>query len=173
VFIVHARNAWLDGLSPKGNREVPPLRHDTVVQLKADFPHWTFVVNGGLHERAQIERELQRVDGVMLGRAAYHDPWRLIEWEGLAFGIERGPADRDDVESRMVSYMAQRAAHDGTPWTAIARHMMGLRLGQPGARRWRQVWSDHRIKALPPAAVADLAARARHDPLAETALTGA
>src|SRR5262245_10679541 len=74
VFIVHARNAWLDVLSPKRNREVPPLRHDTVAQLKADFPHCTFVVNGGLVERTQIERELARSDGVMLGRAAYHDP---------------------------------------------------------------------------------------------------
>ncbi len=174
VFIVHARNAWLDGLSPKRNREVPPLRHDTVVQLKADFPQWTFVVNGGLHERPQIEHELVRVDGVMLGRAAYHDPWRLIEWDRLAFGTERHPpSDRGEIESRMVDYMARRATHSGTPWTAIARHMMGLHLGQPGARRWRQVWSDHRLKTLPPAAVADLAARARHDPKAESALTAA
>ncbi|HEY6512969.1 MAG TPA: tRNA dihydrouridine(20/20a) synthase DusA [Burkholderiaceae bacterium] len=174
VFIVHARNAWLDGLSPKGNREVPPLRHETVVQLKADFPQWTFVVNGGLHEQPQIAQELARVDGVMLGRVAYHDPWRLVEWEGLAFGDERyPPADRDDIEARMVTYMAHRAAHEGTPWTAIARHMMGLRLGQPGARRWRQVWSDHGLKALPPAAVADLAARARHDPQTKQALTAA
>jgi tRNA-dihydrouridine synthase A len=172
VFIVHARNAWLHGLSPKDNREVPPLRHDTVAQLKADFPHWTFVVNGGLQQRGQIERELRRVDGVMLGRAAYHDPWRLIEWEGLAFGNEPA-AERDEVEWRMVAYMAQRAAADGTPWTSIARHMMGLRLGEPGARRWRQVWSDHRLRALPAQAVAELAARARHDPQTEPALTAA
>jgi len=154
VFIVHARNAWLDGLSPKRNREVPPLRHDTVARLKADFPQWTFVVNGGLMERPQIEHELARVDGVMLGRAAYHDPWRLIEWDTLAFdGGAQPPPDRDAIEQAMVGYMEQRATHDGTPWTAIARHMMGLRLGQPGARRWRQVWSDHRLRALPPGEV--------------------
>jgi tRNA-dihydrouridine synthase A len=153
VFIVHARNAWLKGLSPKGNREVPPLRHDTVARLKRDFPQWTFVVNGGLAQRAQIESQLGAVDGVMIGRAAYHDPWRLIEWEAGAFdATPNATRSRDTVEQAMVRYMEQRAAH-GTPWTAIARHMMGLRLGQPGARHWRQVWSDHRLRELPPAEV--------------------
>jgi tRNA-dihydrouridine synthase A len=161
VFIVHARNAWLDGLSPKRNREVPPLRRDTVAQLKADFPQWTFVVNGGLLERPHIEHELTRADGVMLGRVAYHDPWRLIEWEGLAFAHEPQPLpSRDTVELAMVRYMEHRATHDGTPWTAIARHMMGLRLGKPGARRWRQVWSDHRLRALRPGEVMQRARQA-------------
>ena len=150
VFIVHARNAWLDGLSPKRNRELPPLRHETVARLKADFPQWTFIVNGGLVERAQIERELARADGVMLGRAAYHDPWRLTEWEGCAFASEPAPRSRDVIEAQMVRYMERCAARDGTPWTSIARHIKGLRLGQPGARRWRQVWSDHRLRELPP-----------------------
>jgi tRNA-dihydrouridine synthase A len=159
VFIVHARNAWLDGLSPKRNREVPPLRPDTVAQLKRDFPQWTFVVNGGLAQTERVAEELRRVDGVMLGRAAYHDPWRLREWEAAAFGAEpRGPADRASVEQAMVRYMEQQAAAHGTPWTSIARHMMGLQLGQPGARRWRQVWSDHRLRALAPA---DVSAQAR------------
>jgi tRNA-dihydrouridine synthase A len=154
VFIVHARNAWLDGLSPKRNREVPPLRLDTVAQLKVDFPQWTFVVNGGLQERTQVEHELARMDGIMLGRVAYHDPWRLAEWDQLAFGAEcQPPPIREAIETSMVRYMEVRAAHDGTPWTAIARHMMGLRLAQPGARRWRQVWSDHRLRALPPSEV--------------------
>ena len=161
VFIVHARNAWLDGLNPKRNREVPPLRRDTVAQLKADFPQWTFVVNGGLLERPHIEHELTRADGVMLGRVAYHDPWRLIEWEGLAFAHEPQPLpSRDTVELAMVRYMEHRATHDGTPWTAIARHMMGLRLGKPGARRWRQVWSDHRLRALQPGEVMQRARQA-------------
>jgi tRNA-dihydrouridine synthase A len=164
VFIVHARNAWLDGLSPKRNREVPPLRHDTVAQLKADFPQWTFVVNGGLVERSQIEHELALVDGVMLGRAAYHEPWRLIEWEGLAFEpTRRQLPTRDTIELEMVGYMERCAAGDGTPWTAIARHLMGLRLGQPGARRWRQVWSDHRLRALPPGEVMRRAHQAMTD----------
>jgi tRNA-dihydrouridine synthase A len=164
VFIVHARNAWLDGLSPKRNREVPPLRHDTVARLKRDFPALTFVCNGGLANNADIERELARVDGVMIGRAAYHDPWRLREWQELAFGTSRSAdASPDDIECAMVSYMEQRLALDGTPWTAIARHMMGLRLGQPGARRWRQVWSDHRLRACAAAAVSQRARDAMAD----------
>lgn len=157
VFIVHARNAWLAGLSPKANREVPPLRHDVVARLKHDFPDRTFVVNGGLHDRAQIARELARADGVMIGRAAYHDPWRLREWEAVAFGAPPAAAPtRDEVELAMVRYMQQQQ-RDGTPWPAVARHMMGLRLGQAGARRWRQVWSDHRLRTLDPAEVSQCA----------------
>src|SRR5512143_1420140 len=144
VFIVHARNAWLDGLSPRRNREVPPLRHDTVARLKRDFPAWTFVLNGGLGEPEQLRMELARVDGVMIGRAAYHDPWRLREWEMLAFGSPPAEASRDDVEEAMVRYMTDQAQRHGTPWLAVARHMMGLRHGEPGARHWRQVWSDYR-----------------------------
>jgi tRNA-dihydrouridine synthase A len=168
VFIVHARNAWLDGLSPKRNREVPPLRPDVVVQLKRDFPHWTFVVNGGLTRTEQVARELARVDGVMIGRAAYHDPWHLREWEAEAFGIEPpGSVDRAAVEAAMVRYMHQQADGHGTPWTSIARHMMGLHLGQPGARRWRQVWSDHRLRGLAPC---DVSAQARQALVSEPAL---
>jgi tRNA-dihydrouridine synthase A len=154
VFIVHARNAWLNGLSPKGNREVPPLRHDTVAQLKHDFPYWTFVVNGGLTQADQVRCELQRVDGVMIGRAAYHDPWRLREWEAVTHAVRADASDRCVIEEAMVRYMEQQASAHGTPWTSIARHMMGLRLGQPGARRWRQVWSDHRLRDWAPARVA-------------------
>jgi tRNA-dihydrouridine synthase A len=158
VFIVHARNAWLNGLSPKGNREVPPLRHDTVSRLKRDFPQRTFVVNGGLTQTDHVQRELQRVDGVMIGRAAYHDPWRLHEWEAAAFGTVPAVApDRRQIEAAMVRYMERQARAHGTPWTSIARHMMGLQLGQPGARRWRQVWSDHRLRDWTPAQVAQRA----------------
>ena len=161
VFIVHARNAWLQGLSPKGNREVPPLRHDTVAQLKRDFPQWIFVVNGGITQTERVASELARVDGVMIGRAAYHDPWRLREWEAAAFGGAPDVTDdRARVEQAMVRYIEQQAAAHGTPWTSIARHMMGLHLGQPGARRWRQVWSDHRLRALGPARVSVLARQA-------------
>ncbi|WP_119287339.1 tRNA dihydrouridine(20/20a) synthase DusA [Azohydromonas sediminis] len=153
VFIVHARNAWLQGLSPKQNREVPPLRYEVVYRLKRDFPALTIVLNGGVTDDAQIEAHLQHVDGVMVGREAYHHPWRLAGWDARFFG-EAGPApaDRDAVERQMVEYMTRQAAA-GVPWPHVARHMLGLMNGVPGARRWRQVWSDHRLRRETPEAV--------------------
>jgi tRNA-dihydrouridine synthase A len=154
VFIVHARNAWLKGLSPKENREVPPLRYGVVQALKRDFPALTFVVNGGLTELAQIDEQLAAVDGVMWGREAYHHPWKMAEWDTRFLGAaEPAAASREQVEQSMVDYMAREQRTRGTPWHSIARHMMGLYNGVPGARRWRQVWSDHRIKAQAPADV--------------------
>jgi tRNA-dihydrouridine synthase A len=154
VFIVHARNAWLRGLSPKENREVPPLRHAVVAQLKRDFPRLRFVVNGGITDAAQIEQQLKLVDGVMVGREAYHHPWSMAAWDSGWLGAPAAPqVTRESVESAMVVYMEREAAQRGTPWSAIARHMMGLYNGTPGARRWRQVWSDHRLKGQPPRAV--------------------
>jgi tRNA-dihydrouridine synthase A len=158
VFLVHARNAWLKGLSPKENREVPPLRYAMVHQLKRDFPHLTIAVNGGFTTSEQVAEQLQAVDGVMLGRQAYHNPWWLAEWDSRFFGAEPEPSrTRESVEAQMAAYMAREAAEHGTPWSSIARHMLGLRHGMPGARRWRQVWSDHRLKALAPQAVMALA----------------
>jgi len=148
VFIVHARNAWLKGLSPKENREVPPLRYAVVHQLKRDFPHCTISINGGLQTSEQVAEQLTHVDGVMLGREAYHNPWWLAEWDARFFGAPALARSREQVEEQMVDYM-ERQATQGTSWYAIARHMLGLRHGLPGARNWRQVWSDHRLKALP------------------------
>ncbi len=149
VFIVHARNAWLQGLSPKENREVPPLRYALVHKLKQDFPQLTICVNGGITTTAQVQEQLQLVDGVMLGREAYHNPWWLAEWDAAFFGEAASLQTRDDVEEKMVAYMEREFAAQGTPWYPIARHMLGLRHGMPGARKWRQVWSDHRLKHLP------------------------
>jgi tRNA-dihydrouridine synthase A len=149
VFIVHARNAWLKGLSPKENREVPPLRYDVVHQLKKDFPHLTIAINGGITQSAQVQEELQHVDGVMLGREAYHNPFWLAEWDATFFGATHAGLTRDSVELAMVEYMEREAQAHGTQWYAIARHMLGLRHGMPGARKWRQVWSDHRLKTQP------------------------
>ena len=157
VFIVHARNAWLKGLSPKENREVPPLRYDVVRQLKADFPHLTFAINGGLNTDAAVQEQLSQVDGVMVGREAYHNPWWLARWDALYYGAAESTLTREDVEAAMVDYMAREAAAHGTPWASIARHMLGLRHGLAGSRRWRQVWSDHRLKGLPPHEVMALA----------------
>jgi tRNA-dihydrouridine synthase A len=149
VFIVHARNAWLKGLSPKENREVPPLRHDIVHRLKADFPALVFVVNGGIAGDEQIAEQLRHVDGVMVGRHAYHEPWSMAGWDERFFGAPPQPLDRDAVQERFVAYMARLQA-TGVPWGHASRHMIGLRNGLPGARRWRQVWSDPALKAGPP-----------------------
>ena len=146
VFIVHARNAWLKGLSPKANRELPPLRYQTVYRLKADFPQLTLVLNGGVTTEQQLAEHLLHVDGVMLGREAYHNPWIMASWDQRFHAAPPAEASRESVEQQMVDYMAREARIHGTPWSAIARHMLGLRHGLPGARRWRQVWSDHSLR---------------------------
>jgi len=165
TFLVHARNAWLKGLSPKENREVPPLRYEWVHRLKREFPHLSFVVNGGLTTTGQVTRELELLDGVMIGREAYHNPWWLAQWDSEFFGAALTPITRESVEERMTEYMASEAQARGTPWNAIARHMLGLRNGLPGARRWRQVWSDHKLKHLHPRDVMALA----HEAVAQVA----
>ena len=161
TFIVHARSAWLKGLSPKENREVPPLRYELVHQLKKDFAHLNIVINGGLTTQAQISEQLQQLDGVMIGREAYHNPWLMASWDAEFFGATPSALARDAVEALMCDYMAHEFKTHGTPHSAIARHMLGLRHGLPGSRRWRQVWSDHRLKGLPPHHIMALA----HQPL--------
>jgi tRNA-dihydrouridine synthase A len=157
VFVVHARNAWLKGLSPKENREVPPLRYELVHRLKREFPDLVIAINGGLTTAAQVREELQHVDGAMIGREAYHNPWWLASWDQDFYGDAPRELTREAVEEAMVEYMVREAAAHGTPWASIARHMLGLRHGLPGARRWRQVWSDHRLKAEDPREVMRLA----------------
>jgi tRNA-dihydrouridine synthase A len=160
VFVVHARNAWLQGLSPKQNREVPPLRYEVVHRLKGDFPALTIVLNGGLASDGAIAEQLRAVDGVMIGREAYHHPWSMAGWDARFLGADAAPPERAAVEAAMVAYLEALAAR-GVPWPQAARHMLGLWNGTPGARRWRQVWADHRLKALPPAEVARRASAAR------------
>jgi len=158
LFIVHARNAWLQGLSPKENREIPPLKPEWVLRLKQDFPSLKFVINGGITTSAQIAQHLGELDGVMVGREAYHRPWFLSEWDGL-MGHATEPLEMDQVEAQMVDYMGHQARL-GVGWFAVSRHMLGLRHGQKGARKWRQVWSDHRMKDRPAAEVAVMAREA-------------
>ncbi len=160
VFVVHARNAWLQGLSPKENRELPPLRHAFVHRLKRDFPALTIVVNGGFEGDDEIEEQLRHVDGVMLGRHAYHEPWALAGWDRRFFGVDGPAATREEVEADWVAHLeALRAA--GVPWPHAMRHALGLWNGTPGARRWRQAWSDHRFKEQAPTQVQALASEGR------------
>ncbi len=140
TFFVHARNAVLKGLSPKDNREIPPLKYDYVYRLKRDFPELEIVVNGGISTAAQIMRHLQNVDGVMLGRAAYHDSYLLGQLESDLFG-QGAKTPRAQVVAVMRGY-AQKQIAKGTPLRSIARHMLGLYHGQPRARLWRQRLSD-------------------------------
>ena len=149
VFIVHARNAWLQGLSPKENRDIPPLRYEVVHQLKAEFPQLTIAINGGIHTDAVVQDQLEHLDGVMIGREAYHNPWWLTRWDALYYGGAPCPLTREEVEQAMVEYMEREMAQYGTPWPHIARHMLGLRHSLPGARIWRQVWSNHLLKERP------------------------
>jgi tRNA-dihydrouridine synthase A len=165
TFIVHARNAWLKGLSPKQNREVPPLRYELVHRLKHDFPELAFSINGGFDDNAQMHAHLRLLDGVMIGREAYHNPWWLSEWDAVFYGEAPSALTREEVELRMCDYMVREAAEHGTPWSNIARHMLGLRNGLAGARRWRQVWSDHKQKMLAPHDVMALA----HEPVSQAA----
>jgi tRNA-dihydrouridine synthase A len=165
TFLVHARNAWLKGLSPKENREVPPLRYEFVHRLKKEFPHLVFATNGGITTSGQVASELERIDGVMIGREAYHNPWWLASWDHEFFGEPESRLTREWVEELMTEYMAREMHAHGTPWSSIARHMLGLRNGLPGARRWRQVWSDHKLKEMHPRDVMALA----HDAVARVA----
>lgn len=142
TFLVHARNAVLKGLSPKDNRQVPPLKYDYVYRLKREFPQLSFVINGGLLTVEDSIAHLTHVDGLMLGRAAYHDPYVLAK---LAARLHNHPlASRRQVVKAMVAY-ASREAAAGTPLRAIARHMLGLYHGEPGARIWRRTLSDARL----------------------------
>jgi tRNA-dihydrouridine synthase A len=142
VFIVHARNAVLKGLSPKENREVPRLRYEVVHRLKRDFPGLTIVINGGLSDWAAVERELDLVDGVMLGRLAYHDPMFLAPVDWRLFGDDAAPTTREAVLRAMLPYAARECAR-GAPLRSIVRHMLGLYHGRPGGRRFRQMLSDN------------------------------
>jgi tRNA-dihydrouridine synthase A len=141
VFLVHARNAVLKGLSPKENREVPPLRCGFVHALKRDFPRLTFVLHGGLVDWVAIERELAHVDGVMLGRVAYHDPYILAAADWKLFGDDAPVRSRADVVHALIPYVDRHRSR-GVPLRGIVRHVLGLYHGQSGGRRFRQILSD-------------------------------
>jgi tRNA-dihydrouridine synthase A len=139
VLTVHARKAWLQGLSPKENREIPPLDYQRVYRLKREFPQLVVVINGGITTVAEVQQHLTQLDGVMLGRAAYHDPYLLAQVEAALHG-EPLP-QRDDVLRRMRPYVEAELAR-GTALKHISRHLLGLYQGEPGARAFRRTISE-------------------------------
>ena len=145
VFIVHARKAWLQGLSPKENREIPPLNYPWVYQLKKDFPHLTIVVNGGIQSIKDCQDHLEHVDGVMLGREAYQNPWMLAQVDGKLFGIDSPLKSRDDVIAELLPFAEQHLAQGGQ-LNHITRHILGLYQGIPGARKFRRHLSENAYK---------------------------
>ena len=147
-FVVHARKAWLQGLSPKENREVPPLRYEQVYRLKQERPQLTIVINGGIVETQAAHAHLSHVDGVMLGRAAYHDPYVLHVLHGELFTPQHAPLARGDLLRELEPYIRDQLER-GTALKHITRHVLGLFHGQPGGRAFRQILSEgaHRADA--------------------------
>lgn len=139
TFIIHARKAWLKGLSPKENREIPPLRYDIAAQIKQNLPHLTIILNGGLTEVGQIKDEQAIFDGVMIGREAYQNPYFLAELEHTLFEIPL--PDRFEICRNMVTYIEDQQRRTGMPVHSTTRHMLGLFNGMRGARMFRQVLS--------------------------------
>ena len=143
-FIVHARIAILQGLSPKENREVPPLRYEDVYRLNLERPHLTIEINGGIKTFEETKQHLQHVDGVMIGREAYHNPYLLAEL-GQLWNLDA--PDRFDIMQQMMPYIHQRVA-EGAPLSIITRHILGLFQNLPGARKWRQSLSGGNAKTI-------------------------
>jgi tRNA-dihydrouridine synthase A len=142
VFVVHARKAWLSGLSPRENREVPALQHDLVHRLKAERPGLTVVLNGGVSSLDEAAVHLRHVDGVMIGRAAYHEPWSLARADTRIFGAAADPrADRGAAVEAFLPYVERQLAA-GQPLQRLTRHLVGLFHGEPGARRWRRLLTE-------------------------------
>lgn len=142
ALIVHARKAWLQGLSPRENREVPPLRYDWVQRLKADFPSLPITINGGIRALEAAEGLLQHLDGVMIGREAYQNPWILAQADRLIFGDLSPTPTRQEVLEHFLPYVG-KGLEQGVPFYAMTRHILGLFRGQPGARAWRRYLSEN------------------------------
>jgi tRNA-dihydrouridine synthase A len=145
-FIVHARKAWLQGLSPKENREIPELDYPRVYRLKNDFPELMIAVNGGITTLEQCEGHLEHLDGAMLGREAYQNPYLLAHVDSRLFGDARPPTERFVVLEAMVPYIEAHLA-DGGRLNHVTRHMLGLFQGLPGARQWRRYLSENAHKS--------------------------
>lgn len=142
VFIVHARKAWLSGLSPKENREIPPLRYEVVEALKRDYPKLCFVLNGGIKTLPQVQGALQNLDGVMIGREAYSNPYFLAELQQQIYSPNQSLPLRAHIIERFLPYIEEQLSKN-TRLNSISRHILGLFHGQKGANRWRRYLSEH------------------------------
>lgn len=160
IFIVHARNAILKGLSPKENREIPPLKYDFVYQLKRDFPQLQIIINGGVRTLEDIDAHLKHLDGVMIGREAYHNPWLLSTFDERYYGDARQSKSRMQVVEAMLPYIQTQVTTGGPRMNSIVRHMLGLMSGLRGARLFRQQMSDAKALACGDSALLLQAAKA-------------
>jgi len=140
VFIIHARKAWLHGLSPKQNREIPPLRYDMVHRVKRDFPHLTIIMNGGIKTVADMDNQLPHVDGIMIGREAYTNPYLLTEIEERYFSIL--PRSREEIIHQLIPYVELQLKNN-IKLSSITRHILGLFQAQKGGKAWRRYLSEH------------------------------
>ncbi len=146
TFIVHARKAWLKGLSPKQNRDVPPLNYELVYQMKREFPNLEIIINGGIKTLDESEQHLEQVDGVMIGREAYHNPYLMIDVDHRIYGDEYTPRlSRHEVLEAYIEYM-QRQMSQGANLKHMSRHILGLFTGQTGAKAWRRYISENAYK---------------------------
>ncbi len=141
-LVVHARKAWLEGLSPKENRDVPPLDYDRVYRLKQRFVQKEIIINGGIDSHEACAQHLAHVDGVMLGRVAYQNPYILAQVDALYYGCDAPPPSRHQVIEQLLPYVERKLSH-GMPLNRITRHILGLFQGCPGARRWRRHLSEN------------------------------
>ncbi len=141
IFTVHARNAILKGLSPKENRDIPPLKYPYVYRLKQDFPELTILINGGITDWAAIDAHLAEVDGVMIGREAYHNPWLLVDADRRLFGDDHPLPTRREIIEQLIPFV-QHQLDEGVPLKHMTRHVLGLYQGVPGAKSWRRTLSD-------------------------------
>ncbi len=144
-FVIHARKAWLKGLSPKQNRTVPPLNYEWVYQIKKDFPHLMIGINGGINSMDSALVHLEKVDSVMLGRVAYHQPYLLSEVDGRIYGKKTDILLREQVLLQFIDYM-KKQSEQGVPIRSMTRHILGLYHGQPNARRFKQLLSGKTVE---------------------------
>lgn len=145
VFIIHARKAWLNGLSPKQNREIPPLQYEVVRQIKKSFPHLTIIVNGGIKNVNDVKEHLKFVDGVMIGREAYSNPYFLAELEQEFFSAKENIKTRHEVIEKFIPYV-EAMLKQKVKLSNMVRHILGLFHGQPHARNWRRYLSENMHK---------------------------